>query len=124
MGKMLPGEPTGLASMVNSAGRYGIRAHPIPYEEDHVLRFFHIPAVQERFFQFFVGQFAPMRTVCVRKQRSPYLSIVQMCDKPVLKRSMYQKSLAFLRVKKKIDVFKTSSLMRRYRSFLLKRLSF
>ena len=74
MGKILPGESTGLATMVNPAGCYGIRTHPISYEKDHVLRFFHVPAVRERFFQFFVGELVPMSTVCVKNDaHSPSL---------------------------------------------------
>jgi len=67
MGKVLPGESTGLATMIDSAGRYGVRAHSIADEQDDVPRFVRVPAVRKRLLQFFVGGAAPVATICVRE---------------------------------------------------------
>jgi hypothetical protein len=70
MGKVLPGESTGLAAMIDSASRYGVRAHPVADEEDDIPRFVRVPTVRERLLQFFAGGAAPVATICVEKGKN------------------------------------------------------
>lgn len=78
MGKMFPCESTGLAGAINSAGRYGVRTHPVAQKEDDIFRFLRVPAIQERLCQFFVSQVVPMSAVCAKSDgafnRLPYLT--------------------------------------------------